>query len=227
MHMNSDDVEVEPAAYGGAAVHSGDISSVVVDDFDFLPSHHATAGCSFPSSSSTSSSFRSASLSCSPEISSTVAHVLAAPPTGLQFPEVSSFLAPGVVLPPYDDQYVANFHDTPAAMAPTSASAFRRYERHLSPRRRLTKKPASGQRMFKTAMSVLDKMHTAMRYRHEQQQQQHYYYQQQQASATDSSGNQLQHMISERKRREKLNDSFHALRTVLPPGSKVNFHGKF
>jgi hypothetical protein len=27
-------------------------------------------------------------------------------------------------------------------------------------------------------------------------------------------------MISERKRREKLNDSFHALRTVLPPGSK-------
>jgi hypothetical protein len=28
-------------------------------------------------------------------------------------------------------------------------------------------------------------------------------------------------MISERKRREKLNDRFHALTTVLPPGSKV------
>jgi hypothetical protein len=81
--------------------------------------------------------------------------------------------------------------------------------------------------MFKTAMSVLDRMHTAMRYRHEQQQQQHYYYQQQQATADESSGNQLQHMISERKRREKLNDSFHALRTVLPPGSKVNFRGIF
>ncbi|KAJ4952454.1 hypothetical protein NE237_029286 [Protea cynaroides] len=31
---------------------------------------------------------------------------------------------------------------------------------------------------------------------------------------------QLTHMISERKRREKLNESFQALRTLLPPGSK-------
>jgi hypothetical protein len=133
-------------------------------------------------------------------------------------------LASGVVLP-YDDQYEANFDETPAAMAPggmsTSKSVFRRYERHLSPRRRLTK-PACGQKMFKTAMSVLAKMHTAMRYNHQQQQhQQQLYYQQQQASAAELSGNQLQHMISERKRREKLNDSFRALKTVLPPGSKV------
>jgi len=28
-------------------------------------------------------------------------------------------------------------------------------------------------------------------------------------------------MLSERKRREKLNDSFHALKAVLPPGAKV------
>ena len=129
MHMNLDDNE--PAAYGGA-VSSGDISSVV-DDFDFLPnSHHAAGGCSFPSSSSTtSSSFRSASLSCSPEISSTAAHVLAAPTTGLQFSEVSSIAVPGVVLP-YDDHYVTNFNDTPAAkVSSTSANAFRRYERHL------------------------------------------------------------------------------------------------
>lgn len=219
MHMNLDDFE--PAAYGGA-VHSGDISSVV-DDFDFLSnSHHAAGGCSFPSSSSTSSSFCSASLSCSTETSSTAAHVLAAPATGFHFSEVSSLAVPGVVLP-HDDQYVTNFHGTPAAMAPggmssTRASAFRRYERHLGPRRRLTK-PACGQRMFKTAMSVLDKMHTAMRYSHEQQQQQ-YYYQQQAAEMAETSGNQLQHTISERKRREKLNDSFHALKTVLPPGSK-------
>ncbi|KAM0933538.1 putative transcription factor bHLH family [Dioscorea sansibarensis] len=32
--------------------------------------------------------------------------------------------------------------------------------------------------------------------------------------------NQLHHMISERKRREKLNESFLALRNLLPPGSK-------
>ncbi|CAM0913892.1 unnamed protein product [Alopecurus aequalis] len=104
-----------------------------------------------------------------------------APATGLQFP--------------HGDQYVTNFHDTPApgGMSSTSTSAFRRYERHLGPRRR----PACGQRMFKTAMSVLDKMHTAMR-----------------------SGNQLQHVISERRRREKHNESFHALKAVLPPGSK-------
>ncbi|XP_051223284.1 putative transcription factor bHLH041 [Lolium perenne] len=203
MHMSADDVE--PAAYGGA-IHSVDISSVV-DEIDFLQNSLQDAGaCSFPSSSSASSSLRSASLSCSPEISSTAAHVLAAPSTAVQFPEVSSFLC--------DD-----FTDTPEEMAPgvmsTSASAFRRYERHLGPRRKLTK-PACGQRMFKTAMSVVGKMHTAMRYRQQQQQEQYYYQQQQQ----QASGNQLQHMISERKRREKLNDSFHALRTVLPPGSK-------
>jgi hypothetical protein len=72
--------------------------------------------------------------------------------------------------------------------------------------------------MFKTAMSVLAKMHRAMRYNHQQC---YYDYQQQLTSKAEASENQLQHMISERKRREKLNDSFHALRTVLPPGSKV------
>ncbi|KAJ3686508.1 hypothetical protein LUZ61_015672 [Rhynchospora tenuis] len=37
---------------------------------------------------------------------------------------------------------------------------------------------------------------------------------------TRPTGNQLHHMISERKRREKLNESFEALRKLLPPGSK-------
>lgn len=32
---------------------------------------------------------------------------------------------------------------------------------------------------------------------------------------------QLHHMISERKRREKLNESFQSLRSLLPPGTKV------
>ncbi|KAL5999515.1 hypothetical protein ACLOJK_037800 [Asimina triloba] len=35
------------------------------------------------------------------------------------------------------------------------------------------------------------------------------------------STNQLHHMMSERKRREKLNESFQALRSLLPPGSKA------
>uniref|UniRef100_A0ACD5WD02 Uncharacterized protein n=1 Tax=Avena sativa TaxID=4498 RepID=A0ACD5WD02_AVESA len=38
-------------------------------------------------------------------------------------------------------------------------------------------------------------------------------------AASGNSG-QLYHMMSERKRREKLNDSFHALRSLLPPCSK-------
>lgn len=35
------------------------------------------------------------------------------------------------------------------------------------------------------------------------------------------SATQLHHMISERKRREKLNESFQALRSLLPPGTKA------
>ncbi|XWS17416.1 hypothetical protein CRYUN_Cryun33cG0065400 [Craigia yunnanensis] len=35
--------------------------------------------------------------------------------------------------------------------------------------------------------------------------------------------NQLHHMMSERKRREKLNESFHALRSLLPSGTKVSY----
>ncbi|KAM3347285.1 hypothetical protein ACQJBY_021326 [Aegilops geniculata] len=211
MQMNMED---EPAAY---IVPAGDGAAVgmqqsVLDEFDFLPSHHA-GGCCFPSSSSTSSSFRSASLSCSPENSS--AHALATPGAGLQFPEVSSHVPP-LVLPCDDDyhQYVLNFHDT-AAMEPgvVPASAFSRYARHLGGRRR--PKPACGQKMFKKSMSVLVKMQTAMRYSHQQ-----HHFQQASVEAELSSVNQLQHMISERKRREKLNDSFQALKTVLPPGSK-------
>lgn len=35
---------------------------------------------------------------------------------------------------------------------------------------------------------------------------------------------QLHHMISERRRREKLNESFQVLRSLLPPGSKVRIY---
>ncbi|CAL0304781.1 unnamed protein product [Lupinus luteus] len=38
--------------------------------------------------------------------------------------------------------------------------------------------------------------------------------------ATHSTSTQVHHMISERRRREKLNENFHALRSLLPPGTK-------
>ncbi|KAE9604699.1 hypothetical protein Lal_00010977 [Lupinus albus] len=38
--------------------------------------------------------------------------------------------------------------------------------------------------------------------------------------ATHSSSTQMHHMISERRRREKLNENFQALRALLPPGTK-------
>lgn len=40
-------------------------------------------------------------------------------------------------------------------------------------------------------------------------------------TATRPTTSQLHHMISERKRREKLNESFHSLKSLLPPGTKV------
>jgi len=39
---------------------------------------------------------------------------------------------------------------------------------------------------------------------------------------TISSG-QVLHMISERRRREKMKESFEALRSLIPPGSRVRF----
>lgn len=43
----------------------------------------------------------------------------------------------------------------------------------------------------------------------------------QRTQATRPSSTQLHHMISERRRREKLNENFQALRSLLPPGTKV------
>ncbi|CAO2186047.1 unnamed protein product [Urochloa humidicola] len=236
MRMNMDD---EASAYAPSSCNDGSgvsfspidmhAGAIAVDGLLDTPRHHAG---SFPSSSSSSSlSLPSASLSCSP--ASSAAHVLAAPAAtttacSSQYLEVSSHVPPPLppptaAAPCYGDhQYPTNLH-VPAAAAAASTStgggAFKRYARHLGPRRP-PKPGACGQRMFKTAMSVLTKMHAAARYK------QQYYYQQQQAAvaaeaaAPPPSVNQLQHMFSERKRREKLNDSFHALKTVLPPGSK-------
>ncbi|XP_006645600.2 uncharacterized protein LOC102700011 [Oryza brachyantha] len=212
MHMSMDD---ESAVYDGA-------SMVEVDDLLMTSSAHH-GGC-FTSSSSSSASFPSASVSCSPE-SSAAAHVLGAPAAaaaGFLYPEVSSQAAPLPLrrppLVPYEPEPQHQCHGSYTDLqSPASGrGAFKRYARHLGPRRPPNKAP--GQRMFKTAMSVLAKMHVAMTYSRQ------YYYQQAAAAEAEApeppSGNQLQHMISERKRREKLNDSFVALKAVLPPGSK-------
>ncbi|CAD6240279.1 unnamed protein product [Miscanthus lutarioriparius] len=219
MRMNMDD---EAAVYmssndGATTIGMHDpLVERLLDD----PHHHAGT-YSFPSSSSSSlSQPASTSLSCSPESSS--AHILDAPAAARgynqQYPEVSSHVPllppPPPVVPSYDHQYT-NLH-APESPAKTTG-AFKHYARHLGPKRP-PMPGACGQRMFKTAMSVLSKMHVAERYS-----QQQYYYQAAAAAAEavqPPSVNQLQHMFSERKRREKLNDSFHALKAVLPPGSK-------
>ncbi|KAG2625146.1 transcription factor MYC2-like [Panicum virgatum] len=98
--------------------------------------------------------------------------------------------------------------------------AFMPYSRHLSTRKR--PKPgaggAGGQRAIKAAMSALARMHMARLAQWQR-------YQMEMAAAVApptaiSSDNQLQHVLSERKRREKLNDSFKALKAVLPPAPK-------
>ncbi|CAL9769040.1 unnamed protein product [Musa acuminata subsp. burmannicoides] len=64
----------------------------------------------------------------------------------------------------------------------------------------------AGQRMIKKGIDVLRSISTA---RMEAPTQEH-----------RPTSDQLHHMISERRRREKLNQNFHALRLLLPPGSK-------
>jgi hypothetical protein len=213
MHMNMDDEVV----YDGA-LDIPQLQHPTLVDGLFDP-HHASC---FPTSSSSSQlSLRSGSLSCSPESSAHIFGGVPAAAAGVQYAEVSSH----VPLPPVVPYTNAHVPTTPAAAmvpelpaATMTSGAFKRYARHLGPKRQPTK---PGQRMFKTAMSVLSKIHAAESARYNQQQ----YYYNDQASAAEaaaqSSVNQLQHMISERKRREKLNDSFQALKTVLPPGTKV------
>jgi hypothetical protein len=45
-------------------------------------------------------------------------------------------------------------------------------------------------------------------------------------AAPQPTSSQLHHMISERRRRERLNESFETLRALLPPGSKVVQHNQ-
>ncbi|KAI3805689.1 hypothetical protein L1987_28279 [Smallanthus sonchifolius] len=89
--------------------------------------------------------------------------------------------------------------------APRVASAFNRYRTHLGP----TKRVQNRQNLNRRSLSFFRNLNEARA-------QQEY----QMVHTTRPTSNQLHHMMSERKRREKLNESFQALRSVLPPGSK-------
>lgn len=89
--------------------------------------------------------------------------------------------------------------------------AFEAYNAALRPKTDPVKPGVPGQKMIKMAVSMLRRVHM-MRFEARMPEQR-------------PTSNQLHHMISERRRREKINESFHALRMLLPPGSKVHIYG--
>jgi hypothetical protein len=101
-----------------------------------------------------------------------------------------------------------------------SRGAFRPYVRHLNPRTK-SKPGACGQRAIKAAMSALERMHVAWLAHTHRQRQWCRMTMAPPPSVGNGNCNQQQHVLSERRRREKLNDSFKALKGVLPPGTKV------
>ena len=88
----------------------------------------------------------------------------------------------------------------------TGHSGFKPYNSTI-PSRSEPKKKSCSQKMIKDSISYLRKI-KLMRDGAVNQESQ-------------PTGHQLQHVISERKRREKLNGSFYELRLLLPPSSKV------
>ncbi|XVF88768.1 hypothetical protein PTKIN_Ptkin19aG0078200 [Pterospermum kingtungense] len=84
------------------------------------------------------------------------------------------------------------------------ASAFKRYSSLLGAPRTPVRATLRAQSMLKQAILFYSKLNLARR----------------EQLLRSRPSNQLQHMISERKRREKLNESFHALRSLLPSGTK-------
>ncbi|KAD6455076.1 hypothetical protein E3N88_09782 [Mikania micrantha] len=87
----------------------------------------------------------------------------------------------------------------------TATSAFKRYQTHLGPIKRVQNRHNLVRRLV-LFFRNLNKARSQQDY--------------QMVYANRPASNQLHHMISERKRREKLNESFQELRSLLPPGSK-------
>ncbi|XP_022679086.1 putative transcription factor bHLH041 isoform X2 [Setaria italica] len=105
----------------------------------------------------------------------------------------------------------------------TTTTAFRAYNAALAPRVPWRPPGAPGQRMIKMGISILRRMHM-LRFSRERTGGATAMAQQAQEEEEDTpaapTSSQLNHMISERRRRERLNESFEALRGLLPPGSK-------
>nr|XP_017227921.1 PREDICTED: putative transcription factor bHLH041 isoform X2 [Daucus carota subsp. sativus] len=90
---------------------------------------------------------------------------------------------------------------------PQRSSAFKTYRRSvLAPGRQITRPRRPN--MLKLAVEFIRSSSSLMRGQERSQ------------TGSRSGSNQLQHMIKERKRRERLNQNFEALRSLLPPGSK-------
>ncbi|TVT98827.1 hypothetical protein EJB05_55842, partial [Eragrostis curvula] len=99
-----------------------------------------------------------------------------------------------------------------------TATAFRAYSAALAPRRQPGGAP--GQRMIKMGISILRRMHMLRFSSRERDAGAAMVQGDQDDESPAPSSSQLNHMISERRRRERLNESFEALRGLLPPGSK-------
>ncbi|XP_076916043.1 putative transcription factor bHLH041 [Bidens hawaiensis] len=89
--------------------------------------------------------------------------------------------------------------------APRAAGAFKKYQTYLGPVKRVQNQQNLNRRsllFLRNRSEARTQQGNLMVY------------------TTRPANSQRHHMISERKRREKLNESFQALRSLLPPGSK-------
>ncbi|XP_038878717.1 putative transcription factor bHLH041 isoform X2 [Benincasa hispida] len=88
------------------------------------------------------------------------------------------------------------------------ASAFKKYARVSTPMTtRLNRKSSTRQSLLKRSFAFMRNLNL-MRLRERM------------PTTSRPTSSQLHHVISERRRREKLNDSFQALKSLLPPGTK-------
>ncbi|XP_022987667.1 putative transcription factor bHLH041 isoform X2 [Cucurbita maxima] len=97
---------------------------------------------------------------------------------------------------------------TPTYHLNVKASAFKKYARVLTPTTaRLNQNLSTRQSLLKRSLAFMRNLNL-MRLRERM------------PTTSRPTSSQLHHVISERRRREKLNDSFQALKSLLPPGTK-------
>ncbi|CAN6457138.1 unnamed protein product [Victoria cruziana] len=99
---------------------------------------------------------------------------------------------------------------SPSSILPQSSAQGRAFQRYSSASSRSTiflRTSLENQHLLKLSVAILRGINIRRRIQSEMVEDQ-------------PSASQLSHVISERKRREKLNESFQALRALLPPGSK-------